>query len=275
MISLKGIFLKLIIFLICNFLFLQIGYTRIIPDCEFLANIVEEKFDLPPDVLASISNVEAGRILPNGNKKGWPWTVNHAGEGLFFENSSEAINYVKEALIIGDLNLDVGCMQISLKWHSENFKTLDEAFDPKINILYAAKFLKKLYNVHGSWDDAIKHYHSSDPNKNIKYHQKVLTAWKSKGKDSKNVNLLMNKIINANLIVPQAKPKSSLPETLSEIKDENTLLNNQDFGLEVNQILVSNSNQNNTETLIKNSRPLFINKRWELVLEFRKQFQTN
>ena len=275
MISLKGICLKLIIFLICNFLFLQIGYTRIIPDCEFLANIVEEKFDLPPDVLASISNVEAGRILPNGNKKGWPWTVNHAGEGLFFENSSEAINYVKEALIIGDLNLDVGCMQISLKWHSENFKTLDEAFDPKINILYAAKFLKKLYNVHGSWDDAIKHYHSSDPNKNIKYHQKVLTAWKSKGKDSKNVNLLMNKIINANLIVPQAKPKSSLPETLSEIKDENTLLNNQDFGLEVNQILVSNSNQNNTETLIKNSRPLFINKRWELVLEFRKQFQTN
>ena len=92
-------------------------------------------------------------------------------------NKSEAIQYVKRYLKLGDLNMDVGCMQISLKWHSDNFATLDQAFDPIININYAADFLKKLFSIHKDWNLAIKHYHSSDPKKNIKYHRKVLAVW--------------------------------------------------------------------------------------------------
>ena len=36
--------------------------------------------------------------------------------------------------------MDVGCMQISFKWHSDNFASLEQAFDPVININYAADF---------------------------------------------------------------------------------------------------------------------------------------
>ena len=173
----------LFIFIITVFPVINFSIAKTIPDCEYLANVVEEQQDLPVGILSSISNVEAGRIINDKPKKGWPWTVNHAGEGLFFESKPDAIKYVEDHLNIGDLNLDVGCMQISLKWHSKKFSSLEEAFDPKVNINYAAIFLKNLFRNHGDWNLAIKYYHSSDPNKNIKYHQKVIAAWHGKEKE--------------------------------------------------------------------------------------------
>ena len=155
--------------LILTLVILQLSNSSIFAntliDCEYLASVIEEKKDLPVGLLSSISNVEAGRIIHNNPKRGWPWTVNHAGEGLFFESKLEATKYVKRYLKLGDVNMDVGCMQISLKWHSDNFSTLEEAFDPLININYAADFLKKLFSIHKDWNLAIKHYHSSDPKK--------------------------------------------------------------------------------------------------------------
>ncbi|MDA9735086.1 transglycosylase SLT domain-containing protein, partial [SAR116 cluster bacterium] len=64
----------------------------------------------------------------------------------------------KRYLKLGDVNMDVGCMQISLKWHSDKFSTLEEAFDPVININYAADFLKKLFSIHKDWNLAIKQF---------------------------------------------------------------------------------------------------------------------
>ena len=136
----KNIFFQLILILV----FLKFSYSTVYGnthiDCEYLASVTEEKKDLPAGLLSSISNVEAGRIIGNNLKRGWPWTVNHAGEGLFFESKLEATQYVKRYLKLGDVNMDVGCMQISLKWHSDNFSTIEEAFDPIININYAADF---------------------------------------------------------------------------------------------------------------------------------------
>ena len=48
------------------------------------------------------------------------------------------------------------------------------------NVSYAASFLLQLKNKHGSWDKAIKHYHSSDPKKNKPYLIKVKNFWKIK-----------------------------------------------------------------------------------------------
>ena len=162
MLKLLPISFKLLLVLYL-FFFFNSAFSKNIPDCEFLANVEEEKRDLPYGILSSISRVEAGRIQIDGNKKGWPWTINHAGEGMFFENKYDAVDYVNESITRGDFNIDVGCMQISIKWHSMNFKSLEEMFDPKINIEYAAKFLKHLYDKHNNWEIAVKHYHSSDP----------------------------------------------------------------------------------------------------------------
>lgn len=245
----------------------QISKAKTIEDCEYLANVIEETKDLPAGILSSISNVEAGRIIGNKPKRGWPWTVNHSGEGLFFENKLDAIQYVTSHLERGDLNMDVGCMQISLKWHSNQFSSLEEAFDPKININYAASFLTKLFNDHGDWNLAIKHYHSADPKKHLKYHKKVLAAWGI----SENVNRgYVPELIKANLTLPISKPHLKSITKFGKVKGNEFLVKN-DLNLEKkNIVLAGNKIKNNKKEKVN---PKFINDRWDLVLKFRKEFK--
>ena len=260
--------LKLIkILLLFYCLGFQIAKAKTIEDCEYLANVIEETNDLPAGILSSISNVEAGRIIGNKPKRGWPWTVNHSGEGLFFENKQDAIQYVKTHLERGDLNMDVGCMQISLKWHSNQFSSLEESFDPKTNINYAASFLTKLFNDHGDWNLAIKHYHSADPKKHLKYHKKVLAAWGI----SENVNHEYTpQLIKAKLTLPISKPHLNRVSKSSKIKGNEHLIIN-DLNLKKkNTQFATNKVKNNHKGKIN---PKFINDRWDLVLKFRKEFK--
>ena len=91
----KQFFQLILILLILQFSNSSI-FAKTVIDCEYLAAVAEEKNDLPAGLLSSISNVEAGRIIGNNPKRGWPWTVNHAGEGFFFESKSEATNMLKD-----------------------------------------------------------------------------------------------------------------------------------------------------------------------------------
>ena len=240
-------------------------FAKTVIDCEYLAAVAEEKKDLPAGLLSSISNVEAGRIIGNNPKRGWPWTVNHAGEGLFFESKLKATQYVQRYLKLGDVNMDVGCMQISLKWHSDNFSTLEQAFDPKININYAADFLNELFSIHNDWNLAIKHYHSSDPKKNIKYHQKVLAAWQgSEFLDKKEM------LINAHLSLPISKPEYK--------KAKNNVTSLKSTRVSKKIVQKQNIDSKNIPLNIKSvsvapSKPKFIQDRWDIVLKFRKEFQ--
>ncbi len=259
--------IKVITICLLFFHYINYSFANENHDCEFLASIIEEKFDLPAGILVSISNVEAGRIIANNKKKGWPWTVNHSGEGLFFENKIDAISYVKENLKKGDTNLDVGCMQISLKWHSNNFQSVEDAFDPEKNILYAAKFLRKLYKDHGNWTKAIKFYHSSDPKKNRKYHKKVLLAW---SKNNLQISQGSQKIVLANLILPVSKPDLKNAKITSQniIKQKVA-----DKNFVTKKIHKKNIKENHS---MNNKKfPTFILNRWVLVEKFRKEFSNN
>ena len=161
--------------------------------------------------------------------------------------------------------MDVGCMQISLKWHSDNFSTIEEAFDPIININYAADFLKELFSFHQDWNLAIKHYHSSDPKKNVKYHQKVLAAWR--GTEFSNSK---ESFIKANLTLPISKPEYN--------KIKNSINSSKDYKVSTKIIQKQNFDSKNTSKNIKGFsnetiKPKFIQDRWDIVLKFRKEFQ--
>ena len=78
-------------------------------------------------------------------------------------------------------------MQINIKWHKNNFKKISDMFEVNPNISYAASFLQQLKNKYGSWDKAIKHYHSSDPKKNKPYLIKVKSFWKKVEEDNKRL----------------------------------------------------------------------------------------
>tara|TARA_B100001057_G_C22741008_1_gene907746 strand:+ start:30 stop:983 length:954 start_codon:yes stop_codon:yes gene_type:complete len=146
-------------------------------DCMAFARAAEQRHGLPDGILQSISTVEASRIQADGSYKAWPWTLNDTGTGLFFDNREQVLDYLDVHMTNPDTSIDIGCMQINTKWHGAFFETFDEMLDPASNIAYAAGFLTDLYYAHGSWNDAIRHYHSSDRRKNDPYLKRVLATW--------------------------------------------------------------------------------------------------
>ena len=142
--------------------------------CLTEARRAEAQHGIPSGLLQSISRVEAGRKTVTGEFMPWAWTLNDRGEGLFFDSREAALKHLQAAVDAGDHSVDVGCMQVNTKWHLEGFLELSDMLDPVQNADYAAGFLLDLHEAHQSWDDAVKHYHSSQPEKNVRYHSRVL-----------------------------------------------------------------------------------------------------
>lgn len=148
--------------------------------CLTATKYYEKKYNIERSLLSAIAVVETGKW--NEAKKAntpWPWTINVEGQSMFFAHKEEAVAAVQKFQQQGIESIDVGCMQINLKYHPQAFSSLEEAFEPSKNVAYAAQFLKNLYEQHGSWFLASKHYHSALPEKNIYYGQKLLTAFEN------------------------------------------------------------------------------------------------
>ena len=216
MILLKSLFIFISFFL----LVIKDTYSSTLKknkSCEKVIETIEDYTDIPKNLLLSIGKSESGRILKNNKHVIWPWTVNHAGKSLFFDTKKQMQKYVLKHVELNDYNLDVGCMQINLKWHKNNFKKISDMFAIEPNVSYAASFLLQLKNKHGSWDKAIKHYHSSDPNKNKPYLIKVNQFWKNK-KDKTVKSALNIKDKGSNSISLSKMIKDSQPYLFARIE---------------------------------------------------------
>lgn len=142
--------------------------------CAKYFRYFEKKYNIPSDTLHSISLHESGKHHSEKKMKMvWPWTANVEGKGYHFDNKQEAINFIGQQYMLGK-SIDVGCMQINLRYHPDAFKTVGHALNPKHNVGYAAKFLREKYNQTGDWHKAIALYHSATPHLGGKYHASVL-----------------------------------------------------------------------------------------------------
>ncbi|QHQ37449.1 transglycosylase SLT domain-containing protein [Algicella marina] len=130
--------------------------------CDAAATHAARETGVPRVVLQAISLTETGRRL-DGEHRAWPWTVNMEGVGKWFAGREEALAYVNAHFATGARSFDVGCFQINFRWHGNAFASIAEMFDPQINALYAARFLRRLYGETGSWSRAAGAYHSRTP----------------------------------------------------------------------------------------------------------------
>ena len=152
------------------------------PSCEVAGAEAERDWRLPPGLLAAIGRIESGRYDPAaGHVAAWPFTINAAGEGHYFESSADAIQAVQNLAMRGVQSIDVGCFQINLYYHPGVFATLEQAFDPRANAAYAAQFLSELHDRTGSWEAAIAWYHSATPSEGEPYRSKVMADWQGGG----------------------------------------------------------------------------------------------
>jgi hypothetical protein len=148
--------------------------------CETAINTAEYTGRLPPRLLHSIALVESGRLDEKANTvRPWPWTINAEGAGAFFASKNDAIAAVKKLQARGVRSIDVGCLQVNLMFHPNAFASLDEAFDPRANALYAARFLNQLHAPGDNWMRAIAAYHSDTPALGAPYRALVMLRWQN------------------------------------------------------------------------------------------------
>jgi hypothetical protein len=146
--------------------------------CERAAVATEMAQRLPRAVLFSVAMVESGRFNTETHKtRPWPWTINAEGKSYYFKTKHDAIAMVKTLRKQGVRSIDVGCMQINLRYHPDAFTDLDAAFDPIVNVAYAADFLKRLHARSDSWPEAIAAYHSQTKTRSQPYFARVIDVW--------------------------------------------------------------------------------------------------
>jgi hypothetical protein len=157
----------------------------------------ERNLGIPGGLLTAIGLVEAGRPMDNGQSVIWPWTVNVNGQGRYFATKEEAVNETRKLMDEGQRSIDVGCVQVNLRYHPNAFRTLDEAFDPATNVAYGAQFLQSLHELQGSWPNAVERFHSSEDGRRAEYRDKVLAVWNDAAR-----NLIMDQVMAENTDTP-------------------------------------------------------------------------
>ena len=139
--------------------------------CDDSIELVARSSIVPKDILYKIARLESGRYL-DGKFVSWPWSLNNSGDTYVFNSFKEGLNTLVELHKRGESNVDIGCMQLNLRWHGSAFSNLSEMLSPLANVTYASSYLEKLFMETGSWEKAVKYYHSRNSKFNEIYFSK-------------------------------------------------------------------------------------------------------
>jgi hypothetical protein len=170
--------------------------------CRQAIRAAERAAGLPDQLMAAIGHVESGRPDAQGVINPWPWTINVEGEGHIYDSKAEAIAAVRAYQARGVRSIDVGCMQVNLMFHPDAFASLEQAFDPTANAVYAARFLNELYAQTHSWPQATAFYHSATPELGADYQRKVAAVLPDelrRPRDAAGGNVWSNNVWTANV----------------------------------------------------------------------------
>jgi len=117
----------------------------------------EDEYRIPPGLAFAVAHQESGKKR-NGVFAPYPWAVNIAGKGYWFETKKEAIRAAKNAVGKGK-SFGGGYMQQEWRWQKHRYEKPEDVFDPETNIKTGAIILREWYDKTGSWTESIARYH--------------------------------------------------------------------------------------------------------------------
>lgn len=142
--------------------------------CDEAARLAAAQTNVPLAILQAVTLAETGHMARDTAGFGpWPWAVQADSRGHWFDNQASAITYAKSLVAQGKTNIDIGCFQLNMRWHSDGFHSVEDMFSPAGNALYAAMFLDRLHQETGDWRRAVGRYHSRDGNRAEAYLQRL------------------------------------------------------------------------------------------------------
>ena len=129
---------------------------------------------VPHRILYAIALTESQRMITAGVIRPWPWTLNVAGQGRYFDSARSMQQAVYEATSQGVTNIDIGLMQINVGYHLHRAYSLDDLMRPQDNLNIAAEILLDEWRAcDGDWWCAVGRYHSRDQRRARHYRSKV------------------------------------------------------------------------------------------------------
>ena len=134
---------------------------------------------IPSAVLYAVALTESGKqVASKGVYRPWPWTLNVAGRGYFFDSRLAAWQALTGWLKDGKRSVDIGLMQVNWRYHKERLGTPWQALDPYHNLRVGAEILQECYTTRQDWWASVGCYHApSNPERADQYRQRVLSRW--------------------------------------------------------------------------------------------------
>ncbi len=127
--------------------------------CEREVIAASEQEGVPLGVLYAVGLTETGR---DGSLHAY--ALNIEGKTVIATSAAEALDRFAAARRQGKKLIDLGCMQINHHYHGSEFASVEAMLNPRLNVFYAAKFLKQLERREGSWAMAVARYHAGPDN---------------------------------------------------------------------------------------------------------------
>lgn len=135
------------------------------------------EYNVDPILLYSIALVESAIDAPEkGFLKPSPWTLRT--NKPYYAKSKQEAEALLDHLIQTNKSIDVGMMQINLKWHGHRVKSPKELLDPLTNVRTGAQIISeqiKRYPKDAAL--AVGNYHSSRPDRARWYARHVLRVY--------------------------------------------------------------------------------------------------
>lgn len=95
---------------------------------------------LDPYILYAVALVESAQINDRLAAP-WPWALNRQGRAIIPSSRFEARGILNEALNKGIRSIDVGLMQVNVRWNGHRVRRPDDLLDPETNIRVGADVL--------------------------------------------------------------------------------------------------------------------------------------
>lgn len=139
---------------------------------------VAARHQLDPYVLYAVALIESRNHHQNNQVTPWPWALNHAGKTIMTTSKQDAVIQLKQLLADGNRNVDVGMMQVNLRWHGHQVDKPEQLLDPITNLEIGAGLLAKA--IQSAPDNPAlgigRYYHWKNIPAAIEYGKKVITV---------------------------------------------------------------------------------------------------
>ena len=129
-----------------------------------------------PLILRAIALAESGLVNDQGFIEPWPWALNIEGRAYFPASRDEAAALLSAHQ---DRSVDVGLLQINIRWHGHRVDDPKALLDPVTNLEIGAEILNEaLASASGDLTTGIGRYHSSDLDRGHAYARTVLAFYR-------------------------------------------------------------------------------------------------